>query len=98
MAKKKEVSFEEGLQRLQEIVEGLEQGTATLNETLSLYEEGVKLAAGLNATLADAETRVEELSAGLGDNVPPDDGQSEDEIPVPDEEPEEEDDDKGGLF
>lgn len=98
MAKKKEVSFEEGLQRLQDIVEGLEQGAATLSETLSLYEEGVRLAAGLNETLADAETRVEELSEGLGDNKPPDDDSLEDDIPVPDDEPISDEDEEGGLF
>jgi exodeoxyribonuclease VII small subunit len=98
LAKKKEVSFEDGLQRLQEIVEGLEQGTATLDETLSLYEEGVKLTAGLNATLADAETRVEELSAGLGENQPSDNNSSEDDIPPPDDEPVSDEDEEGGLF
>ncbi|MCP4228712.1 MAG: exodeoxyribonuclease VII small subunit [bacterium] len=96
MAKKKKVNFEEGLERLQEIVDDLEQGTATLDETLQLYEEGVGLAAALNAELADAETRVEELSAGLGDNRPPGDDSFEEEKPVPDEEPDSDEED--GLF
>jgi exodeoxyribonuclease VII small subunit len=72
LTKKKQVNFEEGLERLQEIVEQLELGTATLDETLRLYEEGIRLATALNAELAEAETRVEELSAGLADSQSPD--------------------------
>ncbi len=89
MAKKKEVNFEQGLQRLQEIVESLEHGTSTLEETISLYEEGVKLAAELNETLENAETRIEELSADFKPNEPPNG-----DNPF-DEEPNGED---GGLF
>ena len=87
--KKKGINFEDGLQRLQEIVEQLELGTATLDETLQLYEEGVGLATALNAELTEAETHVEKLSSALVDSQPPDSDSSG-------EEPENADD--NGLF
>ena len=43
MAKK---SFEENMARLEEIVALLEKGDAQLSQSLSLFEEGTKLAAG----------------------------------------------------
>jgi exodeoxyribonuclease VII small subunit len=61
MAKKKESAFEDKLDRLEEIVAGLEAGPATLDETLALFEEGVKLAREMEEVLAAAETRVRKL-------------------------------------
>jgi exodeoxyribonuclease VII small subunit len=61
--KAKNVTFEEGLERLREIVETLESGTPTLSETINLFEEGVAVARQLEALLADAETKVEKLTS-----------------------------------
>jgi len=41
--KKKEKSFEDALKRLEEIVALLEKGGLSLEESLSLFEEGVNL-------------------------------------------------------
>jgi exodeoxyribonuclease VII small subunit len=54
-------NFEASLLRLQEIVELLEQGTLPLDESLQLFEEGVKLTRESQAQLDAAERRVEEL-------------------------------------
>ena len=43
--KKAQVSFEEALERLEDIVQQMEDGKLTLDETSKLYEEGVRLAA-----------------------------------------------------
>ena len=43
MAERKKKTFESSLARLEEIVRAMESGEAMLDETLSLYEEGVKL-------------------------------------------------------
>lgn len=59
----KNISFEDGLERLREIVETLESGTPTLSETINLFEEGVTVARHLEALLADAETKVEKLTS-----------------------------------
>lgn len=59
MAKaKKEPGFEDSLQRLEEIVERLEVDDLELEQSLGLFEEGVKLAAACNQRLDEAEKKV----------------------------------------
>jgi exodeoxyribonuclease VII small subunit len=54
-------SFEDSIRRLGEIVEALESGELPLEDSLRLFEEGVKLARASQAKLDSAEKRVEEL-------------------------------------
>lgn len=54
-------SFEAALDRLTKIVEKLEGGSLSLEESLRLFEEGIKLARLSQAKLDAAEKRVEEL-------------------------------------
>jgi exodeoxyribonuclease VII small subunit len=56
-------SFEQSLKRLSEIVEKLESGELGLEDSLRLFEEGVKLARQAQTRLDGAEKRVEELLA-----------------------------------
>lgn len=49
--------------QLQQVVTRLEQGELPLDETLQLYEQGVRLAAACQRLLDAAELRVRELSA-----------------------------------
>ncbi|HEX3775203.1 MAG TPA: exodeoxyribonuclease VII small subunit [Polyangiaceae bacterium] len=56
-------SFEGTLERLHEIVERLEGGELDLEESLRLFEEGVRLSRASQARLNSAEKRVEELLA-----------------------------------
>ena len=58
MAEKK---FEAALSRLEEIVGSLESGELALEQSLKLFEEGVKLARVCNARLEEAERKVEVL-------------------------------------
>ncbi|PSQ68253.1 MAG: exodeoxyribonuclease VII small subunit [Bacteroidetes bacterium QH_7_62_13] len=55
-------SFEETLNRLEEIVERLEDDPPALDEAIDTYEEGVALANECLSRLDDAEQRVRELS------------------------------------
>lgn len=55
-------SFEEILERLEEIVETLEDDPPALDEALDAYEEGVALANECLDRLEDAEQRMSELS------------------------------------
>lgn len=55
------LGFEQALERLETIVEQLEGGTLTLEQSLASYEEGVKLSQQLNRTLDRAEQRIEQL-------------------------------------
>lgn len=62
--------FEEALQRLDTIVEELEGGELTLEQSLAHYEEGMKLSRGLTKILDEAEKRIERLVASRGDGTP----------------------------
>ena len=55
--------FEEALRELEELVESLEQGDLTLEESLARFERGVKLARECRDSLAAAEQRVQVLLA-----------------------------------
>jgi exodeoxyribonuclease VII small subunit len=65
MSKKKEISFEESLKRLQEISELLESDETGLEKSIELYEEGVKLSKYCYSVLKDAELKVTELKKEL---------------------------------
>ena len=56
------MTFEEALARLEEIVRALESGSAPLDESLALFEEGVGLVKLCNARLDSAEQKVRLLS------------------------------------
>ncbi len=56
-------SFEAAIKRLTEIVQTLERGDLPLEESLRLFEEGVKLSGVSQARLDSAEKRVEQLLA-----------------------------------
>ena len=61
MAKK--MTFEESMTRLEEIVSLLGRGDAPLNQALSLFEEGAKLARQCEQLLDQAEQKVDLLLA-----------------------------------
>jgi len=55
MAEKK---FEEAMQRLEEIVESLEESDLSLNDSLKIFEEGVKLIGFCSKRLEEVEQKV----------------------------------------
>ena len=59
-------SFEEALERLEAVVQDLEGGELTLEESLARYEEGVRLSQRLTRTLDEAEKRIERLTQNGG--------------------------------
>jgi exodeoxyribonuclease VII small subunit len=60
-------SFEDSLKRLETIVEELESGELSLEDSIARYEEGVRLSRGLTAQLDDAEKRIERLAEREGE-------------------------------
>lgn len=54
-------SFEESLKKLETIVDKLEKGDLSLEESLKLFEEGVGLSANCKKELEEAEGKVELL-------------------------------------
>lgn len=64
MAEKKQLTFEQAMARLEEIVKQLEQGDAPLEDALALFEEGTKLMKQCSTKLDRAEQKVTKLLAG----------------------------------
>ena len=62
---KKIASFEENLDKLENIVRDLESGNVTLNDSLKKYEEGVKVFKSCKDLLAKAERKIVELTDSL---------------------------------
>jgi len=56
-----EIRFEDALKRLEEIVDTLEKGELSLEKSLKIFEEGVKLSRVCNKMLDKAEKKVEML-------------------------------------
>lgn len=53
--------FEDALKKLEEIVQRLERGELTLEDSLSCYEEGIRLSRFCHAKLEEAERKIETL-------------------------------------
>ncbi len=58
---KKEPSFDIAMQRLQEIVDLLEEGQQPLEKSIELFEEGSKLSKICSKKLKDAHQKITEL-------------------------------------
>lgn len=56
-----DLSFEEAVAALEEVVQSLEMGEATLERSLELFEQGVRLSRRCMGLLNAAEGRVEQL-------------------------------------
>ena len=64
-----EMSFEDAMIRLQEIVVYLENGEVTLDKSLEAFEEGVRLVRFCNEKLENAEKTVKLLSVSESGEV-----------------------------
>ena len=58
---KNELTFEQAMERLEEIVTALETGEFPLEESLKLFEEGVKLVKICNKKLTTVEGTIKKL-------------------------------------
>jgi exodeoxyribonuclease VII small subunit len=56
-----ELSFEAALKQLEEVVQRLERGEPTLEESLQLYEQGIRLSRLCQQKLEEAQGKVEML-------------------------------------
>jgi exodeoxyribonuclease VII small subunit len=59
---KKGQSFEQAMNRLEEISQSLESGDIPLEESIKLYEEGIKLVEFCQGKLTEAEKKVQKLT------------------------------------
>ena len=58
------LTFEESLVRLEQIVQAMESGKITLDESLKLFQEGPALIRGCEKLVDEAELRVTKVLAG----------------------------------
>lgn len=56
------MTFEEALTSLEEIAKKLESGKCSLDESVSLYEEAIKLSKECSEKLNDAKLKITQLS------------------------------------
>ncbi|NOX27635.1 MAG: exodeoxyribonuclease VII small subunit [Gammaproteobacteria bacterium] len=70
MPRKKSTSpdFEHSLNELETLVEQMEQGDISLEQSLELFERGIKLTRSCQESLKKAELRVQQLVEKNGDN------------------------------
>ena len=69
-AKGKEPTFEEALKSLENVVAKLESGEIKLEESIRLFEEGMKLSSLCQKRLDDADRKIEVLLRKPGGVVP----------------------------
>ena len=58
------LSFEDALKRLEAIVQRLESGDASLDESITLYEEGAGLRGQCEARLKSAQEKIDRIVLG----------------------------------
>ena len=64
-------NFEEQLTQLETVVERLERGDLSLDESVRLFEDGMKLTSACKQELEQAEGRVQVLVEGKGGKMKP---------------------------
>jgi exodeoxyribonuclease VII small subunit len=69
--REEEIKFEDALARLEEIVQNLEGGNLPLEESLALYEEGMRLSSICSKKLNEAELKIQVLTKDLTVNDDP---------------------------
>ena len=69
MTDKNEMSFEDAIERLEQIVKSLEDGKSPLDTSLKLFEEGVKLVKKCNKQLETIEGSIKKLAIQDGELV-----------------------------
>jgi len=58
---RKNATFEESIQRLEQIVRAMERGDVSLEESLKLFQEGTELVRSCNKLLDDAQLQVKKI-------------------------------------
>lgn len=68
--KDEQLSFEDALNQLETLVESMEQGDLSLEDSLSAFERGIALSHNCETALKTAEQKVEILSSASPDAEP----------------------------
>lgn len=70
MSKEKDVSFEEAMESLEEIVEKLEEGDVPLEKALTYYQEGMKLSKLCHDELKNVQEKMTQIMNEQGELEP----------------------------
>lgn len=81
--KSKSFNFEEALASLEGLVEAMEEGELSLEDSLKAFETGIRLTRECQQALDQAEQKVQLLvkAGGLPEAVPYEDGEQSDDHP-----------------
>lgn len=95
-----EPKFEKDLEKLEGIVEALEEGGLPLDASIKKFEEGIKLAKRCEDALSSAEKKIEILTKNAAGEVEPEpfEGDGETEGASGEEEEEEGSEDEGEML
>ncbi|WP_217586667.1 exodeoxyribonuclease VII small subunit [Lentibacillus saliphilus] len=66
----KEISFEEAMQKLEEIVGKLEEGDVPLEKAIAYYQEGMALSKKCSDQLTQVEEKVTQIMNQYGESEP----------------------------
>ena len=66
---KNDITFEQALARLEVIVKSLENGSAPLDDSLSMFEEGISLVRFCSDKLVNAENKIKVLVSDQNGNL-----------------------------
>jgi exodeoxyribonuclease VII small subunit len=69
MEEREEITFEDAMKRLEEIVETLGEGNLSLEDSLKMFQEGMELCKVCNKKLDEAEYKVEKLMEKEGGDL-----------------------------
>jgi len=69
MAKAKKMDFESSLDELEQLVDQMEEGELTLEDSLKAFEQGIKLTRDCQLALSEAEQKVKVLLEKNGELV-----------------------------
>ena len=67
--KKKSLNFESTLDEIEKIIESLEEGNLSLEDSIEAYEKGISLTKACQKMLSDAELKIKKLSSKEGEDV-----------------------------
>ena len=67
--KKKSLNFESTLSEIEKIIESLEEGNLSLEDSIKAYEKGISLTQACQKMLADAELKIKKLPSKEGEEV-----------------------------
>jgi exodeoxyribonuclease VII small subunit len=81
MTETESLRFEDALKKLEEIVQRLERGELTLEDSLSCYEEGIRLSRLCHGKLEEAERKIETLVKDARGDVVLDDSGAPKKVP-----------------